>query len=120
MPEGGEDLEYEAELYQAQSQELLENNYGILIYWQGRLVNRFDCSFGDFFKENFYKTKFKTARTIFLHLGVINVKKGLTLNYLGTWFKKRQGYYLFLEKVRTAMRGGTGEREEKGGAGEQE
>jgi hypothetical protein len=37
-------------------------------------------------------------------LGIINVKKGLTLNYFGTWFKKHRGYYLFIEGVREAMR----------------
>lgn len=29
-------------------------------------------------------------------MGVINVKKGLVLNYFGNWFKKNRGYYLFI------------------------
>lgn len=76
---------------------------GILIYYKGKLVNRLDYHFGDLFKEAFYKTKFKKATTIFHHLGVIDVKEGLTLNYLGTWFKKNKNYYSFIEKIKDAI-----------------
>lgn len=37
-------------------------------------------------------------------MGVINIKKGLTLNYFGSWFKKNKNYYLFIENLREAMR----------------
>jgi len=37
-------------------------------------------------------------------MGVINVKKGLSLNYFSNWFKKNRNYYLFIEGVREAMR----------------
>lgn len=60
--------------------------------------------FGELFKEQFYKTKFKKASTIFEFLGVINIRRGLALNYFGSWFKKNRNYYLFLENYRTATR----------------
>ena len=90
-------------MYQAEKNDVIENNIGVLVYDKGRLVNRLDYHFGDLFKEAFYKTKFKTATTIFQHLGIIDIKNGLTLNYLGTWFKKNKNYYSFMEKIKDAM-----------------
>lgn len=61
-------------------------------------------NFGELFKEEFYKTKFKRATTVFEYLGVINIRRGMTLNYFGSWFKKNRNYYSFLDSVKTAMR----------------
>jgi hypothetical protein len=43
---------------------------------------------------------------------VINVKRGLDLNYLDTWFRKKKNYYQFLDNIRSAIR------KAKGGKGE--
>ena len=81
-----------------------DDNLGILIYFKGKFVNRFDFRLGDLFKEAFFKTKFKTATTIFPYMGVIDIKKGVVLNYLGTWFKRKSGYYNFIENMRDGLR----------------
>jgi hypothetical protein len=83
---------------------VIDDNLGILVYYRDKLVNRLDFNFGDLFKEAFYKTKFKTATTIFPFLGIINVRKGIDLNYLGTWFKKKKGYFTFIENIIESMR----------------
>lgn len=67
-------------------------------------MNRVGDYFGELFKEEFYKTKFKRATTVFEYLGVINIRRGLTLNYFATWFKKNRNYYAFLDSLKTAMR----------------
>jgi hypothetical protein len=61
-------------------------------------------NFGELFKEEFYKTKFKRATTVFEYLGVINIRRGMALNYFGSWFKKNRNYYAFLDSLKTAMR----------------
>lgn len=104
MPSKMHDIELECSLFIAGSDQVIQHNLGLLIYQDDRLVNRMPDYFGELFKEQFYKTKFKKATTIFEFLGVINIKKGLTLNYFGSWFKKNRNYYLFLENFRTATR----------------
>lgn len=104
MSSTSDELEYEAVLYQAEEADVIDDNVGILIYWEGKFVNRFEYGFGDLFKEAFYKNRFKSATTIFPFMGVINVRKGLVPNYLGTWFKRKKGYYTFMENIREAMR----------------
>jgi hypothetical protein len=91
-------------LYIAENEKVISDNYGVLIYQDERLINRMTDNFGELFKEEFYKTKFKKSTTIFEFLGVINIKKGLNVNYFGSWFKKNRNYYLFIESLRAAMR----------------
>ena len=98
------DLEYDATVYQADETDVVDDNLGILIFFKGKFVNRFDFRLGDLFKEAFFKTKFKTATTIFPYMGVIDIKKGVVLNYLGTWFKRKSGYYNFIENMRDGLR----------------
>lgn len=104
MVSSSEDLEYDAVLYHAEDSDVIDDNLGILVYLEGKLINRFDYRFGDLFKEAFFKNRFKGATTIFPFLGTIDVRKGLVLNYLGTWFKRKRGYYTFLEDVRNMMK----------------
>lgn len=104
MPCKMQEIEVESWLFVAEGERVIERNLGLLVYCEGRLVNRMPDYFGELFKEQFFKTKFKKATTIFDFLGVINVKKGLALNYFGSWFKKNRNYYLFLENYRAASR----------------
>jgi hypothetical protein len=83
---------------------VVAGNLGLLVYFEDRLVNRLGDNFGELFKEEFYKTKFKRATTVFEYLGVVNVRRGLSLNYFGNWFKKNRNYYSFLDTLKTAMR----------------
>ena len=45
-----EGLEFEGVLYHCEVRRVLANNFGILIYYKGQLVNRLDTPFGDLFK----------------------------------------------------------------------
>ena len=67
-------------------------------------MNRLDTPFGELFKEQFYKVKYKTAETIFPYLGAINVRKGLNLNYFATWFTKSKMYYNFIETIKASIK----------------
>lgn len=104
MPSKIHDVELECSLYIAERDDVVGGNLGLLVYHEDRLVNRLWDSFGELFKEEFYKTKFRRATTIFEFLGVINVRKGLALNYFANWFKKNRNYYSFLDHLKTAMR----------------
>ena len=75
-----------------------------MVYYEGRFINRLDKQFGDLFKEEFYKVKFKKARAIFYFAGVINITAGVELNFLGTWMRRTKSYYAMMEVVREAMR----------------
>lgn len=50
MPTKIQDIELEVSLYIAEAPVVIENNLGILIYFEDRLVNRLDVNFGDLFK----------------------------------------------------------------------
>ena len=104
MPTKIHDIQIDSLLYIAENDDVIIDNFGLIIYHEGRLVNRMGHNFGDLFKEEFYKTKYKKALTVFEYLGVVNIKKGLTINYFGTWLKKNKNYYLFLESLKDAMR----------------
>lgn len=45
------DLEIESSVFVAVKSAVIANNQGILIYYNGSLVNRLDVNFGDLFKE---------------------------------------------------------------------
>ena len=96
MPLKIHDIEIEAKLYISWNYDYFLNNLGILVYHNDRLLNRLDCNFGDLFKEEFYKTKYKKAANLFEYLGVINIKKGLLPNYFSNWMKKNKNYYNFI------------------------
>ena len=116
-----EELNYDSWVYRCEMKNILRNNYGVLVYYQGELVNRLDTKFGDFFKEQFYKSKYKGPETIFQYLGIININNGLTLNYFGTWFNKTKVYYTFMDILKTGMkRSGSSRVEQEGRMKEQE
>ena len=74
------------------------------MFVDGRLVNRLDKHFGDLFRDEFYKVKFKKPRAIFEFVGVLNLSGGVEVNFLGTTLRRNRAYYAVLEMVREAMR----------------
>jgi len=50
MPTKIHDIELEAVLYAAENPLVIDNNLGILVYFDGKLVNRLDVNFGDLFQ----------------------------------------------------------------------
>jgi len=50
MPSKIVDIELDVSLYIAESSLVIQNNLGILIYYDDKLVNRLDVNFGDLFK----------------------------------------------------------------------
>ena len=58
-------------------------------------------------------TKFKSASTTFEFMGVINIKRGLTLTYLGNDFRKDKFYYELIDCVKNAMKNASNEKMNK-------
>jgi len=76
VPKRVHDVEIDCQLWLT-SPHFVKGNLGVLVFYEGRFVNRLDSQLGDLFKEEFYKAKFKKPRALFEYAGVIDVKKGL-------------------------------------------
>lgn len=50
---------------------------GILVYYQGRLINRLDTNFGDLFWHKFFKNRYRKPFSLWSYVGVINFLKGV-------------------------------------------
>jgi len=46
-------------------------------------------------------------------MGIIDIKKGLTLNYLSNDFKKDKAYYEFIDCIKEAMKNVSNQRQSK-------
>lgn len=63
------------ELYETTDKYFMQNN-GILLYWNGRMINRFETEFGRMIDDKFYKRKYRSPpRNIWPIVGVIEVDK---------------------------------------------
>ena len=99
LPTGGE-VEVSGHLYITSHPGLIEHNYGLLIYSQGKLYARYGLDFGRLFPQHFYKSKYKRAKTIFYELGYINIEKGLEENLFKNGFTRFDRYYSLLERIK--------------------
>lgn len=50
MPSKIADIDLDVCLYIAEGSTVVQNNLGILVYYDSKLVNRLDVNFGDLFK----------------------------------------------------------------------
>ena len=61
----------EMKLYEV-GEKYFPHNNGILLYYEGRLINRFETDLGKMFEEKFYKKKYKENPShIWYILGII-------------------------------------------------
>lgn len=51
----------------------MQNN-GILLYWKGRMINRFEVEFGKLMEEKFYKKRYRSPpKNIWTIVGIIEL-----------------------------------------------
>ena len=73
---------------------------GILIYYRNRLINRYDCEFGNLFWEKFYRTKYRKVFPIWQRSGIINIINGIEPKSTMGGFKVNGNYRKFLSYIK--------------------
>ena len=61
------------ELFETTEKYFMQNN-GILLYWNGRMINRFDTEFGRMIEEKFFMKRYRSPpRNIWKIVGIVEL-----------------------------------------------